>query len=85
MDKRNISKSKVTRKLYWLWYHAQFCDSALFPDNVEQWMKNSTANTLKQHVIMNHKAILSNSVRKVGANVIHHTRSIVHWFQPIQE
>ena len=49
--------AKATKKLHKLCHHARFIDSALFPENVETFIEESTAQKLQRYVLMNSKAI----------------------------
>ena len=73
--------AKATRKLYKLCHHVQFRDSALFSDNTETFIEESTPQKLQRYVLMNSKAI-QQSVRRAGTAATQHTRSILNWLHP---
>ena len=77
--------AKVTRKLYKLRHHAQFKDSALFPNKVKTFIEELTAQKIQRYVLMNSKAIRQSArqnMRQAGTAATQHTRSILNQLHP---
>ena len=79
LEKYRLAKS--TRKLYTMRHRAQFKDAALFLENVEQFIEESTVHRLKEYITMNKQAILR-SVKKAGKAAARNAQSIYRYLQP---